>query len=115
MVLFLNGRLGESLMILHHVEKAIERSQQTYNSLVNSQINQKSNNLNHAMRVFASIATMFLPLQVISGIFGMNVPVPWQFTNEGDDLKQGAFWGIVGFMIIIALSFYISFRKRNWL
>jgi magnesium transporter len=62
------------------------------------------------MRVFASIATMFLPLQVISGIFGMNVQVPWQ-----DMETINPFYGVVGFMVLVAFLFYRLFKRRNWL
>lgn len=110
MIIFLNGRLKETKAIMCQVKETIKLSQDTYTCIVNSQMNDKSNDLNEAMRVFASIATMFLPLQVISGIFGMNVKVPMQYVDS-----IGPFYYVVGGMGLFMLVLYLVFKRRKWL
>ena len=49
------------------------------------------------MNLFAAIATLFLPLGLIAGIFGMNVHVPWQ--ERTDEIWP--FWVIIAIMGVI--------------
>lgn len=51
------------------------------------------------------IGTLLLPLNVITGLFGMNVKVPGQ---AGSNL--GWFFGIVGFMIVIVATLFVCVK-----
>lgn len=51
------------------------------------------------------IGTLLLPLNVITGLFGMNVKVPGQ---DGSNL--GWFFGIVGFMVLIVATLFVSVK-----
>jgi len=66
--------------------------------------------MDKAMRTFSSVATLIMPLALASGIWGMNVEVPWQNTPH-----LGPFFGILGFMIIIIVCMLIYFKKRSWM
>jgi len=52
--------------------------------------------MDKAMRIFSAVATLFMPLTLASGIWGMNVQVPW-----ADVEGLGPFFGIIGFMSFI--------------
>jgi magnesium transporter len=67
-----------------------------------------SHRQNNVLRVLTVIATIMLPLTLVTGIFGMNVKVP----GEGD---IQAFWTIVGLMFVIALGMLGFFRWKRWL
>uniref|UniRef100_A0A060THU4 ARAD1D40766p n=1 Tax=Blastobotrys adeninivorans TaxID=409370 RepID=A0A060THU4_BLAAD len=54
------------------------------------------------------IGTILLPLNVITGLFGMNVRVPGQ---DGSNL--GWFFGIIGVMIVFVIS--VSFVASKWM
>lgn len=68
-----------------------------------------SNRMNEVMKVLTIIATIFIPLTFIAGIYGMN------FENIPElKFKYGyhVLWGI---MIVIFLGMLYYFRRRKWL
>jgi magnesium transporter len=69
-----------------------------------------SNRLNRVMKVLTVMSTIFLPLTVLSGMWGMNVPLP-EF--PGGEAAQ--FWWIAGVMVVIASVMLTLFRRNGWL
>ena len=69
-----------------------------------------SNRLADVSRLLAVIATLFGPLTVITGLFGMNVPLP-SLGLPG----TGPFWEVVALMVISCLLMYLFFKKSGWL
>jgi len=69
-----------------------------------------SNRLADVSRLLAVIATLFGPLTVITGLFGMNVPLP---SLGGEGTTQ--FWEVVGVMLISCAGMYFWFKKSGWL
>lgn len=68
-----------------------------------------SNRLANVSRVLAIIAALFGPLTVITGLFGMNVPLP---TLVGRPEHQ--FWEIIGIMVLSSAGLFIWFKKSGW-
>lgn len=68
-----------------------------------------SNRLADVSKVLAVIATLFGPMTVITGLFGMNVPLP---TLAGSPEYQ--FWEIIGLMALSSLGLFLWFRKAGW-
>ena len=68
-----------------------------------------SNRLASVSKVLAVIAALFGPLTVITGLFGMNVPLP---TLVGSPEYQ--FWEIVGLMVISSTILFVWFKKSGW-
>jgi magnesium transporter len=68
-----------------------------------------SNRLADVSKVLAVIAALFGPLTVITGLFGMNVPLP---TLLGSPKYQ--FWEIVGIMIVSSAGLFYWFKKSGW-
>ncbi len=67
-----------------------------------------SNSMNEVMKVLSIIATIALPLTVISGIYGTN------FTNlPGSGFIYG-FWLMIFIMILLSASMILYFKKRKW-
>ncbi|CAM3120160.1 magnesium/cobalt transporter CorA [Paenibacillus sediminis] len=68
-----------------------------------------ANRANEIMRVFTAITTIFMPLTVITGIYGMNfdhIPeLHW---------KYGYFF-VISIMITLGFSMFYIFRKKEWL
>lgn len=60
-------------------------------------------------KVLAVIAALFGPLTVITGLFGMNVPLPTLFGRP-----EHQFWEIVGLMGLSSLGLFLWFRKSGW-
>jgi magnesium transporter len=68
-----------------------------------------SNRMNEVMKVLTIIATIFIPLTLIAGIYGMN----FQHMPE-----LGWRWGypmVWIVMILIGISMLVYFRRRRWL
>lgn len=78
--------------------------------LVEVYLSSQSNRLNQVMKVMTVIATIFMPLTLLSGLFGMNVPLPHM---PGPPWME--FWWITGLMAAIAGVMLLIFRKARWL
>ena len=69
-----------------------------------------SNRLNMVVKVLTVMSTIFLPLTVLTGMWGMNVPLP---RFPGGD--AGQFGWVAGGMVAITGSMLAMFRHNNWL
>lgn len=68
-----------------------------------------SNRMNEVMKVLTIIATIFIPLTFIAGIYGMN----FEFMPE---LKwRFAYFGVWGIMLLVTLGMILYFRNKKWL
>ncbi len=67
-----------------------------------------SNNMNEVMKVLSIIATIALPLTVISGIYGTN------FSNLPGATFFHGFWAMIFAMILLVLGMMYFFRRRGW-
>jgi magnesium transporter len=79
-------------------------------SLLEAHLSQVSNQLNSVMKVLTVITTIFMPLTLLSGLYGMNVPLP-DLPGEG----VADFWWMIGLMTIVAGLMLWFFRRRGWL
>ena len=68
-----------------------------------------SNRLSNTSRLLAVIAALFGPMTVITGLFGMNVPLP---TLLGSPEHQ--FWEIIGLMVVSSTILFFWFKKSGW-
>jgi magnesium transporter len=78
--------------------------------LLDAHLSLVSNQLNSVMKVLTIIATIFMPLTVLTGMWGMNVPIP--HLPGGQDAQ---FWWVGGLMLALAGSMLWYFRKQNWI
>jgi magnesium transporter len=69
-----------------------------------------SNRLNQVMKVLTVMSTIFLPLTVLTGMWGMNVMLP---EMPGGDEWQ--FWWVAGVMTVIAMVMLAMFRRNRWI
>lgn len=79
-------------------------------SLVDAHLSNQSNRLNQVMKVLTVISTIFMPLTVLTGMWGMNVALP---TLPGGGPVQ--FWWVAGVMLTIIAAMLIAFRRMKWL
>lgn len=84
--------------------------QDRVSSLLDAHLSLVSNQLNAVMKVLTIIATIFMPLTVLTGMWGMNVPLP-DFPG-GDDLQ---FWWVVAMMLTLIAGMLVYFRKQRWI
>lgn len=95
-----------------HVERCIRFTQKlssNLDTLIQLHYSALSHRNNEVLRVLAIISCVFLPLTLITGIFGMN------FINMPVLHRENAYYYTVGVMICLALSMLGAFRWRKWL
>ena len=69
---------------------------------------QLSNRANDIMKVLSIIATIMLPLSLITGYFGMNFErMPWLGS------RYAVYW-LSGGMVVLALAMLAYFRHKRW-
>lgn len=64
--------------------------------------------LNSTMKTLTLFATVLLPLSLIAGIYGMNVPL-WPPTDN-----PLSFYGVLGAMAITAVAMLLFVRRKRW-
>jgi magnesium transporter len=79
-------------------------------SLMDAHLSAVSNQLNSVMKVLTLIATIFMPMTVLTGMFGMNVPL---VHFPGSDEAQ--FWWVSGIMGVLAVAMFWMFKRFRWL
>ena len=67
-----------------------------------------SGRTNETMKVLTIYAGILLPLTLIAGIYGMNIPLP-----AAD--KPWSFWVVLALMVGTTMVLYRHFRKKKWL
>lgn len=78
--------------------------------LVDAFLSNQSNRLNQVMKVLTVISTIFMPLSVLTGLWGMNVSMP--ALPGGPDAQV---WWIGGLMLALAGAMLAGFRRMRWL
>jgi magnesium transporter len=78
--------------------------------LLEAHLTNVSNRLNEIMKVLTVVSTVFMPLTLLSGLWGMNVPLP---LLPGGPAAQ--FWWVSAIMMGIVLGMLLMFRRANWL
>ncbi len=69
-----------------------------------------SNRLNSVMKVLTILSTIFLPLTVLTSLYGMNVRLP--HLPGGEDIQ---FWWVLLMMLAMSAGMLAAFRWRKWL
>jgi magnesium transporter len=99
----------------HHVHDHLSQVIDTVNSLrellagvYQNYHSALTNRTNETMKVLTIYAGILLPLTLIAGIYGMNLPLPWAD-------KPWSFWLVMAIMIGITLVLYLHFRRRKWI
>ncbi|WP_421617443.1 magnesium/cobalt transporter CorA [Brevibacillus sp. TJ4] len=64
---------------------------------------------NDIMRVFTALTTIFMPLTIITGIYGMN------FTNMPELESPYGYYIVLGCMAGVGISMYLFFKMKEWL
>ena len=68
-----------------------------------------SNRMNEIMKVLTIIATVFMPLTFLAGVYGMN----FKYMPELE--WHWGYFFIWGIMLVIAIAMLIYFRRKKWL
>lgn len=86
----------------------IEVIREMLSSMLDVYLSNKSNKMNEVMKVLTIIATIFIPLTFVAGIYGMN----FQYMPELDN--RLAYPAVMIFMLVIAVLQLIYFWWKKW-
>jgi magnesium transporter len=93
---------------LDHLAQMLEGYRETITSLLELQSANNANRMNEVMKTLTMIATIFIPLTFIAGVYGMN------FRNMPELGLPWAYPAVLLLMLITGLAMYVYMRKKRW-
>ena len=90
------------------INDSVETFRDLLSSVLDSYLTQVSNRLGRVTKGLSVIATLSIPFVVVSGMWGMNVPVPFA-------THHGAFWWMLAVQVALGLLLLLILRFRNFL
>ncbi len=98
--------------VLEHIERVVHhvrRLEQSTETAVQMHFNAQSHRTSEIMRTLTVLTAIFLPLNLIAGIFGMNFEfIPFLHQSNG-------FWFAMGAMLLIAVALVLVFSRKRYL
>jgi len=93
----------------------LESYRETTSSMLDIYLSSVSQRLNETMRSLTIIATIFLPLTFIAGVYGMNFSVnttsPWAMPELHWKYGYPLVWAV---MLGIAIGMWLFFKRKRW-
>lgn len=103
-----NKHFSELLVQANHLISDMDFDLQELDSQFNLALSLQSNQLNEIMKVLTIISIIFLPLSLITGIYGMN------FVNMPELKWHYGYFIILGVMMSIAISITLYLKHKRW-
>ena len=98
--------------VLEHIERVVHhvrRMEQSAETAVQMHFSAQSHRTNDIMRTLTALTAVFLPLNLITGFFGMNFEfMPAIHSSTG-------FWWTFGFMVLLAIAVVAVFWRKRYL
>lgn len=98
--------------VIEHIQRVVHharRLEQSAETVVQIHFSAQSNRTNSIMRTLTALTAIFLPLNLITGFFGMNFEfLPLIHTASG-------FWWVAGFMILLVIVVGTVFWRKQYL
>jgi magnesium transporter len=93
---------------LNHLTNAAEHYRDMITGLMELQMMNNSNRMNSVMKSLTIIATIFIPLTFLAGIYGMN------FEYMPELAYEWAYPVLMLLMLVIGLGMYFYMRSKKW-
>ena len=97
--------------VLEHIERVlahVRRLESSSEAAVQMHFSEQSNRTNNIMRALTVLTAIFLPLNLVTGFFGMNVHFPGFNSSDGFLVTLVA-------MVLVVASMLGFFRWKRWL
>ncbi|KAK8227492.1 hypothetical protein HDK90DRAFT_495252 [Phyllosticta capitalensis] len=91
---------------LSHYESLLSRAHGNYLAQINIRMNERAEQTNDVLGKLTVLGTIVLPMNIVTGMWGMNVLVPGQ---DGDNLWW--FWGITAFLVLFGVSCFFICKR----
>ncbi len=102
---FLQDALDHAL----EINETLQVHREMTMNLMEMYMSNVSNKMNEVMKVLTIMASIFIPLTFIAGIYGMN------FSNMPELQFKYGYFVVLGIMLIVLIAMLIFFKRRNWL
>lgn len=106
---YLNDCYDHTVQLMDLVETYREIS----SGLTEIYLSSMSHRLSEVMKVLTMIATVFIPLTFIVGVYGMNFDTSWPWNMPELRWKYG-YPACMAFMAAVGVGLYLWFRRRGW-
>ncbi|MDX1597006.1 MAG: CorA family divalent cation transporter, partial [Nitrosopumilaceae archaeon] len=87
----------------------IEGLRDVVGGMLDTYLSSVSNKMNEIMKTLTIIASIFIPITFIAGIYGTN------FEYIPELSWKGSYFVMLGVMLIVVIVMLGWFKKRNWL
>lgn len=94
---------------LNHFEKMLSRSHANYLAALSIDQIQQGTKSNEVLSRITLLASVLVPLNLVCGLFGMNVPVPFEKAGT-----LAPFFSIVGVLIAFVAVSLIVAKRLKW-
>ena len=88
---------------------AVETFRDLLSGMLDIYLSSISNRMNEVMKVLTVIATIFIPLTFVAGIYGMN----FKYMPELD--QAWSYPTVLLLMLVVALLMVVYFRRKKWI
>jgi magnesium transporter len=98
-----------------HALDLVESYREMASSLLEVYLSSLSNRMNDVMKLLTIIATVFIPLSFIVGVYGMNFDrsvSAWNMPELGWRFGYPSLWLV---MVALVAGMLIYFRRKNWM
>lgn len=97
---------------LGHFEKILSRAHSNYLATVSINSIAQGTHTNEVLSKITFLASILVPLNLVSGVFGMNVPVPFATVSPAN---LAPFFSIIGFMAFLCILFMALARWKRYI
>jgi magnesium transporter len=92
----------------------LDGARETASNLMGVYMSQISNRMNEVMKFLTLIATIFIPLGFIAGVYGMNFSSEASFWNMPELSWRFGYPFALGLMGVVAVAFLAYFWRKGW-
>ncbi len=103
--LFLRDVLDHCL----EINESLQIYREMVMSLMEMYMSNVSNKMNEVMKVLTVMASIFIPLTFIAGVYGMN------FDNMPELHMENGYFVVLGGMFVILIFMLIYFKRKRWI
>ncbi len=97
------------------IYELLEVQQDLITSVFEVYLSALSNKLNEVMKRLTIVTTVFMPLTLIAGIYGMNFNTQVSFWNMPELNSKYGYISALGLMLLVAFFMLFYFRRKKWL
>ncbi len=104
-VIFLRDVYDHTIQVMD----TIESYRDILSGMLDNYLSVVSTKMNEVMKLLTIIATIFIPITFVVGLYGMN------FHYMPELSWKWGYFAVLGFMLCVVVFMLICFKRKNWL